>query len=200
MMAVLSVHPAGKIKKLEVSCLREMSLGSKLIECPRQGFLVPMSIYSMNISSPFVLTSVFPADYLQNQLDDKSYISIPDTDNQANIKSFRIVTYEASLPSASGSHKAFVAVGFHENKLWTDVVTFKPHQKSPGAEKIWTSYLDNGSRAQARLACRDSTLIDITQSSMLFVKAGQRKNLQVGTHFLSIELKERRNDQDVVMS
>ncbi|KAK7455285.1 hypothetical protein VKT23_011158 [Stygiomarasmius scandens] len=198
MMAVLSVHPAGKMKNLEVSCLRDMSLGSKLIEYSRQGFLVPTSIYSMNISSPFVLTSVFPADYLQNQLDDKSYVSIPDTD-EADTKSFRIITYEASLPSASGSHKAFVAVGFHENSLWTDAVTFKPHQKSPGAEKIWNSYLDGGLRAQVRLDYRDSISINITQSSALFVKAEKRKNLQVGTHFLSIELKERQNGQDVIM-
>ncbi|KAK7455287.1 hypothetical protein VKT23_011160 [Stygiomarasmius scandens] len=199
-IATLSLHITGNAYNLEVSCF-DKKLDSGLIEYPKLGFLVPTEIDSTNISSPFILRDVFPADYFQKKDGKKSYISMPDTgthhNGQTEPGTFRVLFYESSLSYGHGSHKAFVAVGFHDGNLWTDTVTFQPYAEHPEAREIWNSYLDGGSRTQAQLDCQLSTSHNIMQSSTLLVSVGKRENLQLGTHFLHIEIKERQISTDV---
>ncbi|THU79477.1 HET-domain-containing protein [Dendrothele bispora CBS 962.96] len=186
-MASLTMHLTGKDTEFEVAYLPQLegtlSMATQM-ESPKSGFSVPTEIYHDYLSSPFVLTDVFPPDYFYQKRQGKTaYISMPNGPH-----SFRILTYKYSLRSSTGSYKAFVAFGFHKTNAWADVIAVIPYKKPPRVEEIWNSYLDGGPRAKIRLECQDFASCNIMHSSKIAVNAGERETLQLGMHFLRIEL------------
>ncbi|THU94492.1 HET-domain-containing protein [Dendrothele bispora CBS 962.96] len=187
-MATFTVHVTGEERelRLEVAYILQpeervsipMLMKSPMLDC-----LVPSRIDIGNLSSPFVLTNVFPPDYFQSQQDNKTYVSVP---AEANSNLFRVLTYQSQWWLRSGSCEAFVVFGFQDNELWTDVVVVNgPHEEHPRVEEIWTSYLDGGPRAHIRRGYQISVSHPMILWSWLTINARKRENLQLGTSMLS---------------
>ncbi|KAK7443538.1 hypothetical protein VKT23_015711 [Stygiomarasmius scandens] len=194
-MISLVLQITGRNRRLEVHYLSQKDSPSlmKQVTFPKSGFLISgLPLMSGPTLAP-IEVNVYPYNNFLYQgpkldLSDKIYLSIPET-NQAS--SFRLLSISAHWLQSY----VFIAVGFHDSKPWTDVVVFDNDEKPPKIEEIWKSYLDCGSRAHTRLACQQTSITEEmwSQAGMgywLSIAAGERRDLDLGTHFLRLQFEE----------
>ncbi|KAK7446650.1 hypothetical protein VKT23_014345 [Stygiomarasmius scandens] len=132
---------------------------SLALSSPELGVLLPSG------SGPLILLNVFPSDRFLH-LDDKDRLFVPVSGNVTDPRTISyILTYKLRsnewIPSV-----IFVGFGFHKNKVWTDTTIIPNEEYQPElVRQIWNSYLDNGSRAGARLRNQNSSSFRVSMTS-----------------------------------
>ncbi|KAF5338798.1 hypothetical protein D9758_012053 [Tetrapyrgos nigripes] len=109
--------------------------------------------------------------------------------------SFRVLTFKGTLDGEEVI--IHVAAGFYESKPWIDMLYTRLDDQREGAEDIWQSYLDSGSRANERSNPRSHTSIvhdgkETRSQVTAFIEKRSKIELHGGTHILRFEKLENR--------
>ncbi|KAK7455293.1 hypothetical protein VKT23_011166 [Stygiomarasmius scandens] len=210
-LVTLAIHITGENPVFEVSCLSPEDHSIPTTLTATQGFLVPMTMFHrdnhpasalLNVYAP--LNASMPLDCVENG----KHLYIPITDTDIQLRSFRVLHYlpyrrdTQLLPSSySVLGNVFLAFGFHKTRFWVDLIVFGTgfREKVPKISEVWNSYLDDGSRAKARLECQVSVSRRVPWLPVGHGLTVTVEDMRLGTHcVVRVEANDKRFESPTV--